>query len=215
MLRTALAGLVALAVTAAPAAGQAASPPGPWIVDIRGITSSVPTDLSFYPAQSAAFVPSRGFGLDLGGHVYVMTVGPARLGLGANVVLLRSTATEPVAPADADGDDDVLPAQRLTLNLRTVAPQVSFNFGSRDGWSYLSAGMGIGSVATRVEGATTAERRSGRLRSINFGGGARWFLNPRMAIGFDIRAHSLAAAGGESPTPRVRAVAVSAGLSLR
>jgi hypothetical protein len=120
-----------------------------------------------------------------------------------------------VPSADADANDDILPAQRLTLNLRTVAPQVSFNFGSRDGWSYLSAGMGIGSVATRVEGSTTAERRSGRLRSINFGGGARWFLNPRMAIGFDIRAHSLAAAGGDSPTPRVRAVAVSAGLSLR
>ena len=215
MRRTALAGLLALAVTAAPAAGQTASLPGPWIVDIRGATSSVPTDLSFYPAQSAAFVPSRGFGLDLGGHVYIMTVGPARLGLGANVVLLRSTATEPVPSADADANDDILPAQRLALNLRTVAPQVSFNFGSRDGWSYLSAGMGIGSVATRVEGSTTAERRSGRLRSINFGGGARWFLNPRMAIGFDIRAHSLAAAGGESPTPRVRAVAVSAGLSLR
>ena len=214
MFRTALAGLAALAVTAAPAAGQAASPPGPWIVDIRGITSSVPTDLSFYPAQSAAFVPSRGFGLDLGGHVYVMTIGPARLGLGANVVVLRSTATEPVAPAD-DGTDDTLPDQRLTLNLRSVAPQVSFNFGSREGWSYLSAGMGIGSVATRVEGSTTAERRSGRLRAVNFGGGARWFLNPRMAIGFDIRAHRLGAAGGETPTPRVTAVAVSAGLSLR
>ena len=215
MLRTALAALVTLAVTAAPAAGQAASVPGPWVVDLRGATSSVPTDLSFYPAQSAAFVPSRGFGLDLGAHVYVVRLGPARLGLGANVVMLRSTATEPLAPADADGTDDILPAQRLTLNLRTVAPQVSFNFGSRDGWSYLSAGMGIGSISTHVEGAATAERRSGRLRSINFGGGARWFLNPRMAIGFDIRAHSLAAAGGESPTPRARAVAVSAGLSLR
>jgi hypothetical protein len=214
VLRPALACVMALFGSAA-AAGQTVSAPGPWVVDIRGATSSVPTDLSFYPAQDVAFVPSRGFGLDLGGHLYVLTLGPARVGIGATVVVIRSTATEAPPPDDVDDAGDMPSSRQLSLDLRTIAPQVSFNFGSRDGWSYLSAGVGVGSVTTRVETATVGERRSGQLRSINFGGGARWFLTPRMAIGFDVRAHRLAATGGESPTPRVSAVAVSAGLSLR
>lgn len=201
--------VIALAVTATPVAAQTVSPPGPWIVDIRGATSGVPTDLSFYPVGDATLVPSRGFGLDVGGHIYLFTFGPSRVGVGANVVLLRSTSTEPAA-GDGDG-----PGERLSLNMRTVAPQVSFNFGSRDGWSYLSAGLGVASITTRVEGASTSDRSSGQLRSINFGGGARWFLTDRVAFSFDVRAHRLAAAGGERPTPGVNAVAVSAGLSVR
>jgi hypothetical protein len=201
--------VIALAVTATPGAAQTVAPPGPWIVDIRAVTSSVPTDLTFYPAVDATVVPSRGFGLDVGGHIYLFTFGPSRVGVGANVVVIRSTATEP-----ASGERD-LPEERLSLNMRTVAPQVSFNFGSRDGWSYLSAGLGLASVTTRVEGTSTSERSSGQLRSINFGGGARWFLSPRLAFGFDVRAHKIAAARGDQPTPGVTAVAVSAGLSLR
>ena len=207
--RVAPAVVIAFAVTATPGAAQTVSPPGPWIVDIRAATSSVPTDLSFYPAGDATLVPSRGFGLDVGGHIYLFTFGPSRVGVGANLVVIRSTATE---PASGEGD---LPEERLSLNMRTVAPQVSFNFGSRDGWSYLSAGLGIGSISTRVEGVTTSERNSGQVRAINFGGGARWFLSDRVAFGFDVRAHRLAAAGSERPTPGVNAVAVSAGLSVR
>lgn len=207
-MRPGLAGVLALAVMVSPAAGQTASAPGPWVVDVRGATSGVPTDLSFYPAQSAAFVPSRGFGVDLGGHVYLLTLGPARVGVGANVVMIRSTATEP-APAG-----ETSPQQRLSLNLRTIAPQLSFNFGSREGWSYLSAGVGVASITTRSEGTTTGAQKSGQLRSVNVGGGARWFLTPRVAFGFDVRAHKIAA-DANGPTPPVTAVAVSAGLSLR
>ena len=122
------AGVVVVALlAAAPAAGQTpASAPGPYVFDVRAVTSGVPNDLSFYPTLTTEIVPARGFGLDLGGHVYLFTLGPARVGVGANVMLIRSSATASVAPEDA------LPGQRLTLNLRTVAPQVSVNFGSRE-----------------------------------------------------------------------------------
>lgn len=123
-------------------------------------------------------------------------------------MLIRSSATAPVAP------DDPSPGQRLTLNLRTVAPQVSVNFGSRDGWSYLSAGLGIASVTTRTEEVSDGRRGSGQLRSVNFGGGARWFITPRVAFGFDVRAHKLAASGSGG-TPAMTMMAVNAGLSLR
>jgi hypothetical protein len=208
VLRPALAGVVALMVMAAPATGQSTSVPGPWVVDVRGATSGVPKDVAFYPTQTATVVPARGFGLDFGGHIYVLTLGPARVGLGANILVLRATATEQVASPTTDS------AQRLILKMRTIAPQISANFGSRDGWSYLSAGVGVASITTRAEGPVDGEQKSGRLRSVNFGGGARWFLTPRVAFGFDVRGHKIAA-DGDGPTPPVTAVAVSAGLSMR
>jgi hypothetical protein len=200
-------GVLALVVAAStPAAAQTATAPGPWVLDVRGATSSVPGDLTFYPTQTASVVPARGFGVDLGAHVYPLRVGPAQLGLGANIVFIRSAATDPGSGEETD------PAQRLTLTLRAIAPQISFNFGSRDGWSYLSAGLGTASITTRVEGDEAGERATGRRRSINFGGGARWFITERLAFSFDLRAHRIAAGGG---TPGTSAFAVGAGVSLR
>lgn len=206
-MRSALAGVAALVVlTGAPAAAQPSPDPGPWVLDVRAVTSSVPTDLTLYATPTAAVVPARGFGLDLGGHVYLFNFGPARVGVGANIVMVRSTARE--EPTDADANT----GQQLTLNLRMIAPQLSVNFGSRDGWSYLSAGIGTASLTTRVEGEGVGERESGQVRSVNFGGGARWFITERVAFAFDLRAHRIAA-GDE--TPRTSTFAVGAGLSIR
>ena len=206
-MRSALAGVAALVVLAgAPAAAQSSSAPGPWVLDIRAATSSVPTDLALYATPTAAVVPARAFGLDLGGNVYLFNFGPARVGVGANILMVRSTARDEPTIANPDA------TQRLTLNLRTVAPQLSVNFGSRDGWSYLSAGLGTASLTTRVEGERGGERESGQVRSVNFGGGARWFITERLAFGFDLRAHRIAA-GNE--TPRSSTFAVGAGLSIR
>jgi len=84
-----------------------------------------------------------------------------------------------------------------------LAPQLSFNFGTTNGWSYLSAGGG----PARVE---AAETRS--IQSVNAGGGARWFLNAHAAIGFDIRMHKLAAKGA---FPRTTLVSAAVGVSLK
>jgi hypothetical protein len=47
---------------------------------------------------------------------------------------------------------------------------------------------------------------------VNFGGGARWFLTERVAFGFDLRGHQIAAG---DDTPKVSVFAVGAGLSIR
>ena len=201
--------VVAVVVTTAPAAAQTTSRPGPWVVDIRGVTSPVPTDPTFYPPLDSALVPARGFGLDVGGHVYVFDFGPARVGFGANVIFVRATASPTVERAE---DGSRIPVQRLSLSMRMIAPQISLNFGSRDGWSYLSAGLGAGSVNVEATDVSAGRHESGLLRSINFGGGARWFITPRMAFGFDLRAHKMAA-GAE--TPKTSVFAVGAGLSIR
>jgi hypothetical protein len=194
-------------MAAAPAAGQTPARPGPWVLDVRAVTSAVPTDTTFYPTLSSTIVPSRGFGADLGGHVYLFNLGPTRVGVGAAIMLVRATATSP-----STMDAESTAGQHLTLTMHVVAPQISFNFGSQDGWSYLSAGMGTGSVNTQATVTSPGTQESGRLRAVNFGGGARWFIKPRVAFGLDLRAYQIAAGNG---TPRFTVFAVGAGLSIR
>jgi hypothetical protein len=185
--------LVVVLLLAVPAAAQTPDRVGGYVVDLRGATSGLPRDTVFFPGIPAeTIVPARGFGFDVGGHVYVFTLGPSRIGLGANYVRVRGTSPG------------------VAANVSTVAPQISFNFGGANGWSYLSAGLGRAWVKTTVEraaGPTTAD--TGGLSALNYGGGARWFLARHVAAGFDVRFHRLSGATQET------LVAVSVGLSVR
>lgn len=162
-------------------------PPGPFVIDVRGVTSGIPASPGLYPDLGEAFVvPARGFGFDVGGHVYLFNLGPARLGIGVNFIDVRGTATD------------------ANATFQTVVPQLSFNFGTSDGWSYLSLGAGTARVKAVASGSSS---------TINAGGGARWFMNRHLAIGFDVRVHMIAADGdvmGQSTQ-----VSASVGFSLK
>jgi hypothetical protein len=207
--------------------------PGPYVVDIRAATSSLPRDSAFFPpVPSSTAVPSRGYGIDAGAHVYLMQFGTARLGLGASLLRARGTISPgPPEPDSGDDDDDdetsstsaaALPD--VATLLTTIGPQVSVNFGRRAGWSYLSAGIGRARITTRTSAfvdeagqviAQTRLREGGTRSSINVGGGARWFAKSRLAFSFDVRFHIIGAGGNETSTPRTTLVAVAAGISLR
>ena len=220
MRRVAMAGVLWLGVCGSPAA-QTAAPdrPGPYVIDVRGTTVSLPQDASFFPpVPTSTAVPSRGWGLDVGAHVYVAQLGAARLGIGGILVRARGTAA-PARPATTSGSTATAATTPDVAALWTsMAPQVSFNFGSRAGWSYLSAGIGRAKLTTRtsVFGPTPARLLdSGTRSSINFGGGARWFTGAHVAFSFDVRFHMVGAGGDVTPTPRTTLVAASAGISLR
>jgi hypothetical protein len=187
--------LVVLVLVLLPArvVAQGQDPVGGYVLDLRGATSGLPTDTAFFPGiPLETIVPARGFGFDLGAHVYLFRLGPSRVGVGANYVRVRGTAPGVVATAGI------------------LAPQVSVNFGTANGWSYLSAGYGSVRVTTRFddeEGAVTAE--SGGLDATNYGGGARWFLTRRIAVGFDARFHRI------SGPPKTSLFTASVGFSLR
>lgn len=190
----------------APASAQepAPNPPGPYVIDARGVVSGLPTSDGFLPVvPTDTALPSRGFGFDLGAHVYLFGFGRSRVGVGANVIRVRGRAVSDMA---------TLPSVEGTFT--ALAPQVSFNFGTEEGWSYLSAGYGTGQVEMTAAPSTAPARTrdSGRLGSINYGGGARWFLVARVAFGFDVRFHRLSAG---SATPGATLVAASVGLSVR
>ena len=163
-------------------------PPGPiFVVDVRGTTSGIPTSICLYPTvPDGGSVPSRGFGYDVGGHVYLFNLGAARIGLGVSVIGVRGTATD------------------ATATMNVLAPQISFNFGTSDGWSYLSVGAGTARVNAEATGSSSA---------INAGGGARWFIKRHIGVGFDLRLHRIAADGDTMGDSMI--FAASVGFSLK
>jgi hypothetical protein len=172
------------------------------VVDVRGATGGVPSEAAFYPPlPEDTLVPARGFGFDAGAHLYGGTMGPARLGYGASVLVVRATQTVTSAVA------------------RLVAPQVSFNFGGPRGWSYVSGGVGVATLSGRLQGRAgliDLEQDSGALMAFNIGAGARWFFLSRVAFTFDLRFHRYGAGGEEdAPTPAGTIGSASVGVSFR
>ena len=164
-------------------------PPGPFVFDIRGATSNMPSDQALFPDLSTdATVPARGFGGSVGGHFYAFQIGPGRLGLGVDALMVRGSTVD---------------ANSL---LTSVDPQISLNFGTANGWSTLSGGVGVTRISANPGGVTES------VRSYNWGGGARWFINPHVGVGFDLRFHHLAAG---DVLPKQTAVSIAAGLSLK
>lgn len=227
-------GLAMLAAVPAAAQVAAPGPPGPYVIDIRGATSAIPIDAGLFPPVPAATIlPSRGYGVDVGAHVYLLQLGPSRLGIGASVLRARGTAS-PAAPTSGSTSGSTsavaAPATKPVVDatLTILAPQISFNFGSAQGWSYVSLGLGRAQLKTGTSayadpsgGTATVPAESldsGTRSSINIGGGARWFRSAHLAFSFDVRIHMVSAGeatGVSSATPRTTLVAASAGVSLR
>lgn len=193
-MRTASVCLILLAVCATSAAAQPPDPVGPFVVDARGIMNGLPTTAGWTPTlPTDSVVPSRGFGLEGGGHVHLTKLGAATVGVGATYAWARGTAAPLV---------DTAPEVQTRVTMLT--PQLSFNFGHRLGWSYLSAGYGavkVVSESAAITGVPAATADSGWSGAINFGGGARWFITDHLGVGFDARWHRLGSREATATTP--------------
>jgi hypothetical protein len=192
---------------AAPVAAEAQdapdNQPGPWVLDLRGATVSLPADPAFLPVlPSRSVVPGRGFGFDGGARWFWRLLGPSRLALGFDATWARGTTPGSAA------------VPRVVETFVRVAPDLSFNFGGRNGWSYLSLGTGLARIAGSgtLRGKALDPVTSGRLLAIHGGAGARWFTSERIAVGFDVRLHRLQAG---DRTPATMRFAASVGMSVR
>jgi hypothetical protein len=206
-------GLLVLLAAVVPVAGQTfdPGPPGPYVIDVRGVITSLPNAFSLLllsPLETVA--PLRGRGIELGAHFYPVSFGVARLGVGAS--LLRASGSA-IAVRTEGGANPPLVDTRVTV----IAPQVSLNFGSGDGWSYVSAGFGLGKTEaslSQVGAVVSADAGWGSM--LSYGGGARWFLKPRLAFGLDLRVHQFPGkTTGTGVLPRTTLVSATAGISLR
>ncbi len=227
-LSASLIGLAAVVLVPSVALAQDPGPVGPYIVDLHVAMAGLPKDPSFFPpVPSGTFVPTRSLGLDVGGHVYPLRIGPARLGIGASLARTagRASPAQPTTSSSAPPPRQTSPDVSSTMT--TLAPQLSLNFGSSTGWSYISAGVGqvrITSTASPYasgsssSASTVAEKvlELQRRQAINFGGGARWFLSSHVAFSFDVRFHMIAARSTEEArTLKATTIVAGAGLSFR
>ena len=129
---------------------QPAAPPiGPLVLDLRITFPTFPTDkpqLASSRYVNPADLPGVGKGLDVGAHVFVFKWKAVTFGIGANIMTGRShtdalvpvgspTPTPTPTPTPIPGVKPTptptpAPGQAVTERLRTIAPQLSFNFGN-------------------------------------------------------------------------------------
>jgi hypothetical protein len=191
---------------------------GLFVADLRVASSGLPNEAGWTPTvPSGTVAPTRGLGFEVGAHVNVLRFRGMALGLGATWLRASGTAAPPEATGTPPAPTTI---PDVTTRIISFAPQVSLNFGHSLGWSYLSAGLGrtkAESEAT-LAGATFTPRYSDWVKTLNYGGGARWFVNDHIGVGFDLRWHkvSLVAASATHPgAPRASLFVAGAGLVVK
>jgi len=185
---------------------------GYFVVDLHGTFARFPDTLQLADSRglTQAELPGPNVGVDLGLHVYLLRWKAVTFGLGGEVTAARSRQEQ---SAGAIGG-----LRPVTEKFISAAPQLSLNFGSGKGWSYLSGGIGLSQWSVVADGAELLDADTERLRTINYGGGARWFIRPHLAFSFDLRFYVVDAG---TPTallpasPRTTMMIVGAGVSLK
>ncbi len=132
---------------------QTPEPIGPVAVDARVALPRFKenADVASALGVSTTNMPARGLGLAGGVHWYPVRMGRVTLGLGGEI--LFSGASNTLEAEDDTGVD----GPTVQTHFSTVSPQVSLNFGTGKGWSYLSGGLGWGSFTTEREDDPVAE----------------------------------------------------------
>lgn len=235
--RTALRVAFLLATTASGVAAQDDEPIGRYVIDIRGSSVSLGQneELARVRRLRPEQLPPRGIAVDLGGHFYFLRLGPVTFGLGAS--FLSTAAQQPVpepmaeeqtpgrfnpfTPRDPTSDDEeemepLIEGIPVTSRFTALSPQITFNFGHRNGWSYVGGGLGTSRLNVYPQQPTTPVQRG--VRTLNYGGGARWFLTPNVALSLDLRFFAISPIEqlGEQPgSPRQTLMAANIGVSVR
>ena len=195
MFRSLLA-VVAILAAATTSSAQPKEPIGRFVIDLRGASVGLPSAEGWTPTvPQGTEVPARSLGLEAGAHVYLWRTRLVAIGVGATFLTGRGR-TAPVAPEDGDPTSPPTTIPEVTTRFASLVPQVSLNFGHSLGWSYISVGLGGAKVESEAilplgSLVTFTPRESGWTKSLNYGGGARWFINRHVGVGFDVRWHTL------------------------
>ena len=205
-----------LSLTVWPAAAQAPPPPiPPFVVDAR-------VTVPFYPSgdavavaiqETAGTLPGHGLGVTVGAHWYPVRWKAITFGIGGE--LFRSKGSR--APTSEEVMAASTPPPTLETRLRAFSPQLSFNFGSGNGWSYLSGGMGKATLSIRQAGVPSLDPAPSAT-TINYGGGARWFDRDHVAFTLDLRIFAMSPIFDDANAlilPRTTAVMLNFGVAFK
>ena len=185
---------------------------GPYVVDLHATVPRFPQDVQLAQSRdmTLAELPGNGLGVLVGVHVYPLHWRAVTFGLGGEFATGRARQT----PAAAQ--TILRPA---TERLTTITPQLSFNFGTGNGWSYISGGLGRSTWAVTPQGQEGFAADSEQLKTISYGGGARWFMKTHLAFSFDARFYAINPGtpfvAGALGSPRTTLIVIGAGVSVR
>jgi len=196
---------LAVGLSGASAAAQPREALGGAVVDLRVVSTTLPTGLGWTPpvAAAGALVPGRGVGVDGGLFLFAGPGRFRRLSFGVTGLLAEGRATGVDAPT-------------LATRMFAAAPHAALNFGHHDGWSYLS--MGVGTAKVRATEAGVEDQPAGWGLAFHYGGGARWFVREHLAVSLDLRFWALTprpATAARSSAAATTRVALGAGVSFR
>ncbi len=203
------------ALMAAPVFAQGATslerPIGWFVFDAHGAV--VPFGRNFQLATARGLDPNTeprlGIGVGAGAHFYPLRIGVLTVGVGVRVITASTTGTPDQEGPNPDGP-------RLRKRYTSFAPELSLNFGGRDGWSYVSGGMGRSRLSLYDAGSDEPPQRSSH--TVNVGGGARWFNRRHLALALDLRfytARPLEPTLSEPGSPRMTVMVLSVGASFK
>ncbi len=202
---------VAAFLTVSPLCAQDPPPPiGPFAIDVRGSFPGIPGGAALAESRGMAEseLPGRGPGLEVGAHVYPLRWKATTIGLGGQIFLSRTSS----------GGNPSAGLRGATSTRASFSPQLSFNFGNGDGWSYVTAGIGATTWSLVPDGSAPFAIDESRLQTVNYGGGARWFAKPHLAFTVDLRFYDITsgvAVAGFSAHPRTRLIVIGAGVAFK
>ena len=213
---------LALVVTCRPASAQDPPPPLPRVVvDLQGLVPVFPNDAPQLADSRGLYVtelPGAGMGGRVGVHLYLFKVMAVTIGVGGDAILGRSSSTPAAGTVLASDGVTVLTLVPVDERLTSLGSQLSLNFGSGHGWSYLSGGVGRSRWSVHPSGQAETSADNESLPTLNYGGGARWFAKSHLAFSLDVRIYEIqpgTAIATRPGSPRTRLFVVGAGVSLK
>lgn len=206
-----------LVALAAPAAAQQDEALPPFVFDVHGLYAkhknepSVATELDV----ASGNLPAHTFGLVGGGHVYVLRGSKIKIGFGGT--FLAAGGHDTIETTNTDGSMTTSPT--VQRHFRSIDPEISFNFGHRNGWSYISGGIG-GRSRLYLDRADAPASNAPARSTLTYGAGARWFANNHVAFSVEVRWYSIAEqpaslANNIQLEPRTTLMVLSGGISLK
>jgi hypothetical protein len=206
---------VSLVCAARPACAQEPPPRiGPFVLDFHGVVPRFGGDpqLAGSRGLSPAELPGSGLGVSAAAHFYLLKIASVTVGLGGEVIIARSSTSPDTSVTTTST------LRPVTEIFKEISPQLSLNFGNGHGWSYLSAGIGQAIWSIVPEGRTPLAADEDVIRTLNYGGGARWFAKNHLAFSLDVRLYGIPAGtdqAGLPGSPRTLLLVIGAGISLK
>jgi hypothetical protein len=213
----------ALLVLCAASPVRAQDPPpriGLFVFDLHATVPQFPSDdeqLAASRAMDLAELPGAGLGIQAGAHLYLLKIKAVTFGIGAEFAAGRASQTPTPTTTTTTTTATTLRASEERFS--TFSPQLSLNFGNGRGWSYVSGGIGVSNWALVPEGQEGFPPDAESLKTINYGGGARWFAKPHLAFSFDVRFYVISPGtpfiADRLGSPRTTLMIIGAGISLK